>query len=113
MTPLHLLFIRACKVERPRQRLRSVYRRFYALPKTEDPSIYICGILSEICDAYFKVTVSETISKLAPDHTESEYVIRAERFLVNKIRFASVQDIAGWITPARFRNDKNFQRRTS
>ena len=105
---IELLFIRACKVNDPRKRVKSVYRRFYLRgTSTINEDFYIAGILLGICEKYLPINPSHLLSELSPTnkwkHPQTEYWSRVSDVLIDHIRFSVVKGIEGFIPPRKFR----------
>jgi hypothetical protein len=113
MTNVEMLMIRACKTNKPQQRLASVYRRFY-LDYEDNFKNNICFLLAEIIDEicpislcrYFdikdKKNLQYMLSKETPEHWEKELSV-----LIHHIRFGfTAEDYikTGCRVPAIFRN---------
>lgn len=109
MDKTELLFIRACKSLNPSVRVKSVYRRFYAI---EPKSIYIVYALIKICDKYLKISLTDIINDLNPDNswkyieTKMDYYDRVMSVLISKIRFAKVEVFPEYKVPRMFKEDK-------
>ena len=117
MTNLEQLLVRACKVENPETRLRSVYRRFYW--NTKDDDAYrraMISILAMLCDKYLTIPTVDVIEKLRPDPhlwgllrmDTPTYEERALGFLISNIRLTTVDTFPEFMSPAKFRNRKEI-----
>lgn len=67
------LWIRACKSENSKQRLRSVYRRFYCnIENKEEVDISVANLLIGIVDQYYPMTTSEWCSTVGHSRTRTD-----------------------------------------
>ena len=106
------LFIRACRTLHPRQRVRSVYKRFYLGDGNDDAHIVL--ILSELCDQHAPFKSIELMSAFDPqsywywkrdDEEPLTHVEICLNVLINKIRHTPVEKFEGLTTPRRFNED--------
>jgi hypothetical protein len=104
------LFIRACKSNNPKQRVQSVYNRFYG--KFADSETPIAGLLLEICEDYNLLTLSKLASELDPNHPlrrlfpercENNYWQNVINICTSAIRLTTKDKLEGFISPRRFR----------
>lgn len=93
MTPLDMLFIRACKSEYAHQRLRTLYCRFFLKTTPEAVrQVAIIARLSTLVDTYVPITTTKFLHDLALSHQycpmETSEKFHIENVLINQIRFA-------------------------
>ncbi len=108
MDKLHQLFIRACKSEKPMQRVMSVHRRFYCGYKdnSEANKLVVAGILSELVDKYNPYESSyKLMSELFPYNDDRTPQTKAFNAMVYRLRFMkkSEHGLIGLTSPLRFR----------
>jgi len=101
------LFIRACKVNDPKKRVRSVYRRRYN-NYIQNHDRFICEILTKIVDDYEVVSLPKFIHRILergvmgrnPGLLSHEDIMLE---LIHCLRFTRVTQFPGLTTPAPFR----------
>ena len=101
------ILIRACKSTNPRQRLLSVFRRFYL--HTSKPERHLIVVLSRICDEYCPFNTSDLVEKLSPQNRwmyvdGSDFYSACIGVLITKIRLTKAIKFPGLTAPAFFRN---------
>lgn len=105
MNKIDQLFIRACKVENPKKRLQSIYRRFY-LP-CEQYAIATSHILAGIVDENLEYKIGDILVDMSPYSIKiSEDMTYYEKFLnvlISKIRYTSNDKFDGLTKPSRFK----------
>jgi len=107
MTKTEMLFIRACKTNRPYIRLDSIYRRFYLRLPPQEVEVYIAHILINIVDKYFSydlLTVVEALKDNHPIFGKYSYIRRVINAMINIIRFTEVNKLpTDFISPIALR----------
>ena len=99
------LWIRACKSENSKQRLRSVYLRFYCtIENKEQVDIIIANLLIGIVDQYYPMTTSEWCREMECFYRESlTYEEKKHSVLVSRLTWTPRDKLIGMKTPRRFK----------
>lgn len=108
MKKLDQLFIRACKSYDPYKRIRSVYKRFYAIDVPEDH--HIAGVLSEVFERNCLIKISDIYWDFHPDNQfsilndgDQPYAEKFIRYFISKIRYKNTSNFPGLTSPARYK----------
>ena len=112
MTKRDQLFIRACKSRVPYRRVKSVYKRFYAIDVPEDR--HIAGVLSEVFDRNCPIEMGVVYWKFHPGNQfsimndeDQTYTEKFINFLISNIRYKDADSFLGLTSPARFRKKED------
>lgn len=105
MTPLEILFIRACKSTNPTVRLISLYKRFYtrsaSMCETQETiSFILCSIIDK-CNPMKSAEIFHVLnSDIYIGATIKEKMLNAMK---NRIRFTDVAKFPGYKAPKRWK----------
>ena len=109
LSKTEVLLIRACKSEKPLQRVRSVYKRQYHRG-IENPVPAMAIILTNLCEKVVHYPISKLVEDMNPihhwrfalpeDHKYHDIVLGV---MISKIRLMSVEGLEGWVSPLQFR----------
>lgn len=111
MDKLEQLFIRACKSESPRLRVKKLYCKHYY--NSGDNPLDLCRVLVEICDKHKLFTATDLVCDLAPGNAwktgcdGAPYWDRVLYVLISKIRLTEVSKLPGLSIPAKFKRPDN------
>lgn len=106
MDKVDILFVRACKSDKPQLKVNKLYERFYLLSsEKEKQNVEIMKILAEIVEASNPFSVIESI-QLAKDVQEEQienfYDFMIKK-LINRICNTKVSQFSDFIPPRRFK----------
>ena len=100
------LFIRACKSQNAKQRIKSTYKRFYLQDEIND--YHIATILMEICEKFNLIHLSKFVEEIdflqKFSKKDLSYWEKVVQTAISTIRCARVSKLDGFITPRKFRD---------
>jgi hypothetical protein len=113
VTPLQMLFIRACKSNNPQKRLQRLYHAFYGcsidIPQAE-LNMHISNNLMDICERYELTKLRDVMAVMNPSHyisrgyaPDTPYWEMVSITMSNVIRFTEVKQFPGMRLPRKFR----------
>lgn len=105
LRPVEQMLIRACKSTNPRQRLQSVYRRFYLASGQDLSGHCAIQILYPVIDKACPMSAITAIVEMRRCvHNGMTDDWDFADILISHIRWSSTDEIKGYRKPARFRN---------